>query len=72
MDFDVHREKKGSLYHRIASFEGGTHEEKIEKEDRERDGKKDREGNWNSAKTCKQDETKAGNTSAGIVFGRSP
>jgi len=39
MDFDVYRERKKYLYSRIASFEGGTHEENIEEEDRERDGK---------------------------------
>jgi hypothetical protein len=34
----IEREKK-PLYHRIASFEGGAHEENVEEEDRERDGK---------------------------------
>jgi len=31
--FDAHRERKKSLCHRIGSFEIGTHEENVEKED---------------------------------------
>jgi len=34
----THIDKK-TLCHRRASFEGGTHEENVEEEDRERDGK---------------------------------
>jgi hypothetical protein len=32
-------ERKNSFCYRRASFEGGTHEEDVEEEDRERDGK---------------------------------
>jgi len=34
--------------------------------------KRDREGNLNSAKTCREDETTAGNMSPGVVWGTSP